>query len=52
VVGRRHPATTEIKSTGAYPMGGNRIHGATVTEIEETRIYLDNAGKTEFLDLI
>jgi general secretion pathway protein C len=42
---------TEIKSTGAYPMGG-KIHGATVTEIEETRIYLDNAGKTEFLDLI
>ena len=41
---------TEIKSTGAFPMGA-KIHGATVTEIEETRIYLDNAGKTEFLDL-
>ncbi|HJX65624.1 MAG TPA: type II secretion system protein GspC [Polyangia bacterium] len=41
---------TEIKSTGAFPMGG-KIHGATVTEIEETRIYLDNAGKNEFLDL-
>ena len=41
---------TEIKSTGAFPMGG-KIHGATVTEIEETRIYLDNAGKPEYLDL-
>jgi general secretion pathway protein C len=42
---------TEIKSTGPYSMGG-KVHGATVTEIEETRIYLDNAGKPEFLDLI
>ena len=41
---------TEIKSMGPYPVGG-KIHGATVTEIQETRIYLDNAGKTEFLDL-
>jgi len=42
---------TEIKSTGPYSMGG-KIHGATVTEIEETRVYLDNAGKPEFLDLV
>jgi len=41
---------TEIKSTGAFPVGG-KVHGATVIEIQETRIYLDNAGKTEFLDL-
>ncbi|HJX62809.1 MAG TPA: type II secretion system protein GspC [Polyangia bacterium] len=41
---------TEIKSVGAYPVGG-KVHGATVIEIQETRIYLDNAGKTEFLDL-
>ena len=41
---------TEIKSMGAFPVGG-KIHGATVIEIQETRIYLDNAGKTEFLDL-
>jgi hypothetical protein len=41
---------TEIKSVAAFPVGG-RVHGATVIEIQETRIYLDNAGKTEFLDL-
>ncbi len=41
---------TEIKSTGAFPVGG-KIHGATVIGVEETRVYLDNAGKTEFLDL-
>jgi general secretion pathway protein C len=41
---------TEIKSTGPFPVGG-KVHGATVIEIQETRIYLDNAGKTEFLDL-
>ena len=41
---------TEIKSIGPYPVGG-KVHEATVIEIQETRIYLDNAGKTEFLDL-
>ncbi len=41
---------TEIKSIGPYPVGG-KVHGATVIEIQETRIYLDNAGKTEYLDL-
>jgi general secretion pathway protein C len=41
---------TEIKSIGAFPVGG-KVHKATVIEIQETRVYLDNAGKTEFLDL-
>jgi general secretion pathway protein C len=42
---------TEDKSMGAFGVG-TKIHDATVTEIQETRIYLDNAGKTEFLDLL
>lgn len=41
---------TEAKVSGAYPVG-SKIHGATVTEILETRVYLDNAGKTEYIDL-
>ena len=41
---------TEAKILGAYPVGG-KIHGATVTEILETRVYLDNVGKTEYIDL-
>ena len=41
---------TEAKVLGAYPVGG-KIHGATVTGITETRIYLDNAGKAEYIDL-
>ena len=41
---------TEAKVTGAFAVGG-KIHGATVIEILETRIYLDNDGKTEYLDL-
>jgi general secretion pathway protein C len=42
---------TEAKSTGAFPVGG-KIHGATVTDIQETRVYLDNEGKPEYIDLI
>jgi general secretion pathway protein C len=42
---------TEDKSMGAFGVGG-KVHEATLTEIQETRIYLDNAGKTEFLDLL
>jgi general secretion pathway protein C len=42
---------TEDRSMGAFGVGG-KVHGATITEIEETRIYLDNGGKTEFLDLL
>lgn len=41
---------TEAKTTGAYPVG-SKIHGATVTEILQTRVYLDNEGKTEYIDL-
>jgi len=41
---------TEDKVLGAYPIGG-KIHGATVTGILETRVYLDNAGKAEYIDL-
>ncbi len=41
---------TEAKIMGAYPVGG-KIHGATVTGIQETRVYLDNAGKPEYIDL-
>jgi general secretion pathway protein C len=41
---------TEAKSSGAFPVGG-KIHGATVTEILETRVYLDNEGKAEYIDL-
>lgn len=41
---------TEYKTSGAYPVGG-KIHGATVTEILETRVYLDNDGKSEYIDL-
>jgi len=41
---------TEAKTTGAFPVGG-KIHGATVTEILETRVYLDNEGKSEYIDL-
>jgi general secretion pathway protein C len=41
---------TEAKSLGAFPVG-SKIHGATVTEILETRVYLDNVGKTEYIDL-
>jgi len=42
---------TELQFSGPYAVG-SKIHGATVIAIEETRIYLDNAGKTEYLDLI
>ena len=42
---------TEDKSMGAFP-AGSKLRSATITEIQETRIYLDNAGKTEYLDLL
>jgi general secretion pathway protein C len=42
---------TEDKSMGAFG-AGQKVHGAVITEIQETRIYLDNSGKTEFLDLL
>lgn len=40
----------EYKITGAFPVGG-KVHGATVTEILETRVYLDNEGKAEYIDM-
>jgi general secretion pathway protein C len=42
---------TEDKSSGAFGPG-NKVHGATITEIQETRVYLDNNNKTEYLDLL
>jgi general secretion pathway protein C len=41
---------TEAKFTGAFPVGG-KIHGATVTDVQPTRVYLDNQGKSEYIDL-
>jgi general secretion pathway protein C len=42
---------TEYKISGPYAVG-DFVHGAKVIAIEESRIYFDNAGKTEYLDLI
>jgi len=42
---------TEDKSTGAFGPG-SKVHGAVITEIQETRVYLDNNGKTEYIDLL
>jgi Type II secretion system protein C len=36
--------------TGPYRIG-DEVHGATVVDIGETRVYLNNAGRPEFLDL-
>jgi general secretion pathway protein C len=42
---------TDDKSMGAYGTG-DKVHNSKIIGIEETRIYLDNGGKTEFLDLL
>lgn len=42
---------TEQNSAGPYAIG-MKIREATVEDIQETRIYLNNAGKPEYLDLI
>lgn len=42
---------TEAKTSGPYGIGG-LIRKATIVDIQETRVYLDNAGKPEFIDLI
>ncbi|HEY4187821.1 MAG TPA: type II secretion system protein GspC [Polyangia bacterium] len=42
---------TEKNSAGPYAIGGT-VHDATIVDIQETRIYLDDAGKPEFLDLL
>ncbi len=41
---------TENKGLGSYATGF-KVRDAIITEIGETRIYLDSHGKTEFLDL-
>jgi len=42
---------TERNSAGPYSIG-DMVREVTVVDIQETRIYLDNAGKSEFLDLL
>jgi general secretion pathway protein C len=42
---------TDKNSAGPYAIG-SRIRHATVVDIQETRVYLDNDGRPEFLDLI
>jgi general secretion pathway protein C len=42
---------TETKETGAF-RAGEKVKGATLTGIDETRLHLDNAGKPEYLDLL
>jgi general secretion pathway protein C len=42
---------TEDKSVAPFGVGG-KVHNATITEIQETRVYLDNGGKPEYLDLL
>jgi general secretion pathway protein C len=41
----------EDRSIGAFAKG-TKLHDATISEIEETRVYLDNAGRKEYLDLL
>jgi type II secretory pathway component PulC len=42
---------TEDKSMGAFGVG-SKVHNATIKEIQETRVYIENSGRTEFLDLL
>jgi general secretion pathway protein C len=42
---------TEKNSAGPYAID-MKVRGATVEDIQETRIYLNNGGKREYLDLI
>jgi len=42
---------TDDKSVGPYSIG-SKVHDATVTDIDETRVYLDVQGRKEYLDLI
>lgn len=42
---------TESGRIGAFVVG-NRIRGAVVTDIEQTRVHLDNQGALEYLDLL
>lgn len=42
---------TEDKSVAPLAVG-SKVRGAVVTEIGETRLYLDNNGRTEWIDLL
>jgi general secretion pathway protein C len=42
---------TETKFVGAF-RPGDKVRGATITGIDETRVHLDNVGKPEFIDLL
>jgi type II secretion system protein C len=42
---------TESRSVGLF-VAGDRVKGATITAIEETRVHLDHGGVPEFLDLL
>jgi general secretion pathway protein C len=42
---------TETKESGAF-RAGEKVKGAIVTGIDETRLHLDNGGKPEYLDLL
>jgi general secretion pathway protein C len=41
----------EQKIVGAF-RAGEKIHGATLLSVRDTRVFLDNAGTTEFIDLL
>lgn len=42
---------TDSKAVGAYGVG-DRVKGATITEIGDTRVHLDHSGQPEYLDLL
>jgi len=42
---------TETRAAGGFATG-DKVKGATITGIDETRVHLDNAGTPEFLDLL
>jgi general secretion pathway protein C len=42
---------TDTKFVGAF-RAGEKVKGATITGIDETRIHFDNQGKVEYLDLL
>jgi general secretion pathway protein C len=42
---------TESKFVGPFK-SGEKVKGATITGIDETRVHLDNSGKPEYVDLL
>jgi general secretion pathway protein C len=42
---------TEFKTSGAFRVG-NKVHGAIITEILESRVYLLNQGALEYVDML